>query len=138
VHLRARLGTDRVVAAECGRDRDPRDTRHLANLPPAAACSVRAAHDLLEAEYRVFADGSVALGDPTVIRDLCARLLAPAGYTIELGPAESDAKFGCGRAARHAHGGARSAPADRQRRRVLSRFRDPVYSCGAISKRDRP
>jgi len=40
---------------------------------------------------------------------------------------------GRGRVGRHPNGRARPAPADRQRRRVLNRFHDPVYSFGAVS-----
>jgi len=79
--VRCALGTDRIASSpqpSSGGIAICETFGILADLPPAPAGSVRAAHDLVEAERRAFADRSVALGDPTVVPDPSARLLAPA------------------------------------------------------------
>ncbi len=79
--VRCALGADRIASSplpSSGGIAICETLGILANLPPARAGSVRAAHDLLEAERRAFADRSVALGDPTAVPDPSARLLAAA------------------------------------------------------------
>jgi len=79
--VRCALGADRIASSpqpSSGGIAICETLGILADLPPAPIGSVRAAHDLLEAERRAFADRSVALGDPTVVPDPSARLLAAA------------------------------------------------------------